>query len=45
MIIGSSSAAASVLEFDDSEKQRKYQMISFKEIYNEVVELKVNILC
>ncbi|KAL0013815.1 hypothetical protein SO802_000884 [Lithocarpus litseifolius] len=31
---------ASVLEFDDSEKQRMYKMISFKEIHDEIVELK-----
>ncbi|OWM71733.1 hypothetical protein CDL15_Pgr005921 [Punica granatum] len=31
---------ASVLEFDDSEKQKKYQTISFKEIYDEAVDLK-----
>ncbi|XP_023897087.1 probable ethanolamine kinase isoform X1 [Quercus suber] len=31
---------ASVLEFDDSEKQRMFKMISFKEIHDEIVELK-----
>ncbi|KAM3761928.1 hypothetical protein ACB098_01G305400 [Castanea mollissima] len=31
---------ASVLEFDDSEKQRMHKMISFKEIHDEIVELK-----
>ncbi|KAF8389098.1 hypothetical protein HHK36_025783 [Tetracentron sinense] len=31
---------ASILEFDDSEKQRKYMTISFEEVHNEIVELK-----
>lgn len=31
---------ASTLKFDDGEKQRKYETISFQEVYNEVVELK-----
>ncbi|XP_030954540.1 probable ethanolamine kinase isoform X2 [Quercus lobata] len=31
---------ASVLEFDDSEKQRLHKMISYKEIHDEIVELK-----
>ncbi|KAI4376657.1 hypothetical protein MLD38_014395 [Melastoma candidum] len=31
---------ASDLTFDDSEKQRKYETISFKEIHDELVELK-----
>ncbi|XP_050271884.1 probable ethanolamine kinase isoform X1 [Quercus robur] len=31
---------ASVLEFDDSEKQRMHKMISYKEIHDEIVELK-----
>ena len=33
--------AASTLLFDDSEKQTKYETISFDEVYAEVVELKV----
>lgn len=33
--------AASNLEFDDSEKQRKFKTISFEEVHNEVNELKV----
>ena len=33
--------AASVIEFDDNEKQRMYKMISFKEVHDEIVELKV----
>lgn len=33
--------AASNLEFDDSEKQRIYNTISFEEIHNEIIELKV----
>ena len=32
---------ASTLEFDDIEKQRLYKTISFKEIHNEITELKV----
>ncbi|PON87642.1 Protein kinase-like domain containing protein [Trema orientale] len=32
---------ASNLEFDDSEKQRIYNTISFKEIHNEIIELKL----
>jgi hypothetical protein len=35
------SVAASVLEFDDSEKQRMYNMVSFKEVHDEIFELKV----
>ncbi|GMY35889.1 probable ethanolamine kinase isoform X2 [Fagus crenata] len=31
---------ASVIEFDDNEKQRMYKMISFKEVHDEIVELK-----
>ncbi|KAA8535080.1 hypothetical protein F0562_030083 [Nyssa sinensis] len=31
---------ASTLEFDDSEKQRKYETISFKKVHTEVIELK-----
>ncbi|XP_019159920.1 PREDICTED: probable ethanolamine kinase isoform X2 [Ipomoea nil] len=31
---------ASTLEFDDSEKQRKFKTISFEEVHNEVNELK-----
>ncbi|KAJ9163121.1 hypothetical protein P3X46_022824 [Hevea brasiliensis] len=31
---------ASILQFGDIEKQRKYETISFKEVYNEVVEIK-----
>lgn len=31
---------ASTLNFDDSEKQKKYETISFQEVHNEVVELK-----
>lgn len=31
---------ASALEFDDGEKQRIYEIISFKEIKNEIIELK-----
>ena len=34
-------AAASTLKFDDIEKQKKYKEISFEEVHNEVVELKV----
>lgn len=30
------------LKFDDNEKQRKYETISFKEIHDELLELKVN---
>lgn len=33
--------AASTLKFDDIEKQKKYKEISFEEVHNEVVELKV----
>lgn len=32
---------ASILQFDDIEKQRKYETISFEEVYNAVVEIKV----
>ncbi|XP_028074757.1 probable ethanolamine kinase [Camellia sinensis] len=32
---------ASTLKFDDSEKQRKYETISFEEVEAEVVKLKV----
>ncbi|KAH7572374.1 hypothetical protein JRO89_XS04G0245300 [Xanthoceras sorbifolium] len=32
---------ASGLEFDDTEKQRMYEAISFKEVHKEIVELKV----
>ncbi|KAL5200940.1 hypothetical protein ABZP36_035294 [Zizania latifolia] len=32
--------AASVLEFEDNEKQKRYEMISFREIQDEVKELK-----
>ncbi|PON78400.1 Protein kinase-like domain containing protein [Parasponia andersonii] len=32
---------ASSLEFDDSEKQRIYNTISFKEIHSEIIELKL----
>ncbi|KAJ6331291.1 hypothetical protein OIU76_009799 [Salix suchowensis] len=31
---------ASILHFDDIEKQKKYETILFKEVYNEVVEIK-----
>ncbi|KAH7848253.1 hypothetical protein Vadar_000139 [Vaccinium darrowii] len=31
---------ASSLTFDDGEKQRKYETISFEEVHNEVIELK-----
>ncbi|CAN1216740.1 Probable ethanolamine kinase [Linum perenne] len=31
---------ASALHFDDAEKQRKYQTISFKEVYGETLEIK-----
>ncbi|KDP32383.1 hypothetical protein JCGZ_13308 [Jatropha curcas] len=31
---------ASILQFDDIEKQRIYETISFKEVYNEIVEIK-----
>ncbi|XP_050213524.1 probable ethanolamine kinase [Mercurialis annua] len=31
---------ASLLQFDDTEKQRKYKTISFKDVYNEVLEIK-----
>lgn len=33
---------ASDLTFDDSEKKQKYETISFKEIHDELVELKVS---
>ena len=33
--------AASVLKFEDKEKQKKYETISFREIGDEVKELKV----
>lgn len=33
--------AASNLNFDDSEKQKKYKTISFKEINNEIIDLMV----
>uniref|UniRef100_A0A453KUR1 ethanolamine kinase n=1 Tax=Aegilops tauschii subsp. strangulata TaxID=200361 RepID=A0A453KUR1_AEGTS len=32
---------ASVLKFEDNEKQKRYEMISFREIQDEVKELKV----
>ncbi|WCJ29672.1 Protein kinase superfamily protein [Euphorbia peplus] len=32
--------SASTLQFDDTEKQRKYETISFKEVYGEVIEIK-----
>lgn len=41
MVMMVSSIAASALEFDDGEKQRIYETISFKEIKNEIIELKV----
>ncbi|OAY47065.1 probable ethanolamine kinase [Manihot esculenta] len=31
---------ASILQFEDIEKQRKYETISFREVYNEVLEIK-----
>ncbi|XP_065849768.1 probable ethanolamine kinase [Euphorbia lathyris] len=31
---------ASILHFDNIEKQRKYETISFKEVYGEVIEIK-----
>lgn len=34
--------AASVLKFEDNEKQKMYEMISFREIQDEVKELKVH---
>lgn len=36
------SHAASSLKFDDPEKQKKYEKISFEEIHNEVIKLKVS---
>lgn len=33
--------AASVLKFEDNEKQKRYETISFREIQDEVKELKV----
>jgi ethanolamine kinase len=36
--------AASTLHFDDIEKRKKYETILFKEVYNEVVEIKVILL-
>ena len=36
--------AAAVLQFDDNEKQAKYETISFKEICNEINALKVRYL-
>ena len=33
--------AASNLNFDDFEEQKKYETISFKEIISEIIELKV----
>jgi len=33
--------SASVLEFDDSKMQKTYETISFKEVHDEIVELKV----
>jgi hypothetical protein len=35
------SVAASVLEFDDNEKQKMYKTISFKEVRDEIFGLKV----
>jgi ethanolamine kinase len=34
--------AASVLKFEDDEKQKQYETISFKEIQDEIKELKVS---
>ncbi|XP_077240833.1 protein kinase superfamily protein isoform X2 [Tasmannia lanceolata] len=34
------SPSASALKFDDSEKQRKYETVSFREVYDAVAELK-----
>ena len=33
--------AASTLTFDNDEKQRKYETVSFEEVHNEVIKLKV----
>lgn len=33
--------SASVLQFDDSEKQRVYETISFKEVHIDILEIKV----
>lgn len=33
--------AASVLGFDDSKEQKTYETISFREVHDEIVELKV----
>lgn len=33
--------AASTLQFDDCEKQRKYETVSFEEVHNEITKLKV----
>jgi len=38
------SFAASVLEFGDSEKQKTYKTVSFKEVHDEIYELQVLIL-
>lgn len=35
------SFAASVLEFDDNKKQKTYEAISFREVHDEILELKV----
>jgi len=35
------SFTASVLEFDDSEKQEIYKTISFREVHDAIMELKV----
>uniref|UniRef100_A0A2P2KNU4 ethanolamine kinase n=1 Tax=Rhizophora mucronata TaxID=61149 RepID=A0A2P2KNU4_RHIMU len=31
---------ASILQFDDLEKQKKYETISFKDVYNDILEIK-----
>lgn len=38
------SLAASVLEFDDSEMQKTYKTVSFREIQDEINELQVLVL-
>jgi hypothetical protein len=37
-----SNASASVLKFEDGEKHKRHEMISFREIQDEIKELKVS---
>jgi hypothetical protein len=37
-------SCCTTLHFDDIEKRKKYETILFKEVYNEVVEIKVILL-